>query len=160
MTFGLVAGMVLSVFAQPLDRILAVVNGHVIMRSDVRAFLDLGLVDGTSSPADEGTVLTLLIERRVVLDEVDRFVVEEPDPVVVEQRLARLRADLPRGTELEPLLARSGLTLDDLRYLLADDIRREMYLQRRFQVVGDDRDEAVRDWVGNLLTRAQIRRSR
>ncbi len=160
MTFGLVAGMVLSVFAQPLDRILAVVNGHVIMRSDVRAFLDLGLVDGTSSPADEGTVLTLLIERRVVLDEVDRFVVEEPDPVVVEQRLARLRADLPRGTEFEPLLARSGLTLDDLRYLLADDIRREMYLQRRFQVVGDDRDEAVRDWVGNLLTRAQIRRSR
>ncbi len=160
MTFGLVAGMVLSVFAQPLDRILAVVNGHVIMRSDVRAFLDLGLVDGTSSPADEGTVLTLLIERRVVLDEVDRFVVEEPDPVVVEQRLARLRADLPRGTELELLLARSGLTLDDLRYLLADDIRREMYLQRRFQVVGDDRDEAVRDWVGNLLTRAQIRRSR
>ncbi len=160
MTFWLVAGMVLSVFAQPLDRILAVVNGYVIMRSDVRAFLDLGLVDGTSSPADEGTVLTLLIERRVVLDEVDRFVVEEPDPVVVEQRLARLRADLPRGTELKPLLARSGLTLDDLRYLLADDIRREMYLQRRFQVVGDDRDEAVRDWVGNLLTRAQIRRSR
>ena len=156
----LAAGAAGSVQAQPLDRILAVVNGHVIMRSDVRAFLDLGLVDGMSSPADEPGVLTSLIERRVVLDEVGRFVVEEPDPALVERRLARLRADLLPDQELEPLLARSGLTIEDLRYLLADDIRRDTYLQRRFDV-GDDarRDQVIGDWVADLLSRAQIRRT-
>ena len=68
-----------AVFQQTrLDRILAIVDGNVIMHSDVRAFIDLGLADIPEGPDQEANTLTYLIERRLVLDRVDRFVVAEP----------------------------------------------------------------------------------
>ena len=66
-------GLSLTVFSaqtETLDRILAVVAGHVIMQSDVRAFVDLELAElGTDDDSDD-VILTYLIERRLVLDEV------------------------------------------------------------------------------------------
>ena len=52
-----------------LDRILAIVDGQIIMHSDVRAFIDLGLVDIPAGPSQEAEVLTWLIERQVVIEE-------------------------------------------------------------------------------------------
>ena len=142
-----------------LDRILAIVDGQILMHSDVRAFIDLGLVDIPAGPSQEVEVLTWLIERRVVLDQVDRFVVAEPDPGAVDRRFDLVRSQLPGDTELEVILDRVGLTSDDLRQLVADDIRRDAYLADRFQAVTDGlREAAIRDWVADLVRRAQIRR--
>ena len=62
--------------AQILDRVLAMVSGQVILASDVRAFLDLGLherglweVREQDADEREAAALNRLIERRLALDE-------------------------------------------------------------------------------------------
>jgi len=142
-----------------LDRILAIVNGQVITHSDVRTFIDLRLVDIPAGPVQEVEVLNFLIERRVVLDEVNRFVITEPISVAVDRRLDLLLSRLPDGFELNVVLVRVGLTVTDLRQLLADEIRREVYLVDRFGVIGEElREAAEADWVADLVRRAQVRR--
>ena len=142
-----------------LDRILAIVDGQIIMHSDVRAFIDLGLVDIPAGPSQEAEVLTWLIERQVVIDQVDRFVVTEPDSGTVDRRLAHVRSQLSGDSDLELILDRVGLAPDDLRQLIVDDIRRDAYLTDRFEVVADGlREAAIGDWMADLVRRAQVRR--
>jgi len=142
-----------------LDRILAIVNGQVISHSDVRTFIDLRLVDIPGGPVQEVEVLNFLIERWVVLDEVNRFVIAEPTSVAVDRHLDLLLSRFPDGFELDLVLNRVGLTAGDLRQLLADEIRREVYLTDRFGVIGEElRDAAEADWVADLVRRAQVRR--
>ena len=53
--------------AELLDSVLAFVDGQIIMRSDVRAFSELGLVAPPATAAADERVLTALIERQLVL---------------------------------------------------------------------------------------------
>jgi hypothetical protein len=142
-----------------LDRILAIVDGQIIMHSDVRAFIDLGLVDISAGPSQEIEVLTWLIERRVVLDQVNRFVVAEPDLDAVDRRLDFVLNQVQGDAEIEVILDRVGLAPADIRQLVADDIRRDAYVVDRFEVVEDGlREAAISDWVAGLVRRAQVRR--
>ncbi len=119
--------------AQSLDRILAVVSGHVIMLSDVRAFLELGLIDVAPETADaERLALERLIERRLVLDEVDRYRVAVPAPPQLERDITALRRRSSPLDAFDATLDRLGLTPGDLRQILGDEARREAYLAERF----------------------------
>ena len=122
-----------SATGQTLDRILAVVSGHVITASDVRAFLELGLaaVDGGELDAEQ-RVLEHLIDRRLVLDEVARLLTVDPPPASIEAALGEIAARFPDRDAFEGVLARTGLSLDDLRQILRDEARRESYLRDRF----------------------------
>ena len=144
---------------EALDSILAVVDGHVIMHSDVRAFIDLALVDDSAGPDQEANVLTYLIERRLVLDRVDRFVVAEPSAADVDRRLEIVQQGFSTEEEIMSVLERVGLTSDDLRQVLADEIRLETYLEDRFAAVGNlRRADATAEWVAGLVERAQVMR--
>ena len=119
--------------AQTLDRILAVVAGHVITASDVRAFLELGLVEVAGEEGDaERRVVDYLIDRRLVLDEVDRWLVGSPTPPRIEAELDALAARFSEPAAFADLLARVGLSHDDLRQILRDEARRESFLRNRF----------------------------
>ena len=115
-----------------IDSVLAVVEGQVIMLSDVRAFLDLRLLESPDATDPMPPVLTALIERRLILDEVVRYGLEDPPPAEVEARLADLvvRVGGPEGFERRLLAL--GFTIDDLTQVLRDDLRIERYLTRRF----------------------------
>lgn len=147
------AGLAQSV---TIDRILAVVAGHVIMQSDVRAFVDLRLVD-IGAENDEA-VLIYLIERRLVLDEVDRYVVANPPPAILERRFNQLMAGFASEESFRHALARVGFTEDDLRQVLQDDARRDAYMENRFGAVTGpiERDTTVADWVTSLVRRGQV----
>ena len=151
-----------AVFQQTrLDRILAIVDGNVIMHSDVRAFIDLGLADIPEGPDQEANTLTYLIERRLVLDRVDRFVVAEPSANDVERGLEAIRRRFANEADIVSVLERVGLTFEDLRQLLADEIRRETYLDERFASVEPGRrGDAISDWVAGLVERAHVTRPR
>ena len=126
---------VFSAQTETLDRILAVVAGHVIMQSDVRAFVDLQLVElGTDDDSDDA-ILTYLIERRLVLDEVDRYVVANPPRSTADRLMTEVVARFPSEEEFQRALKRVGFTTDDLRQILQDDARREAYLDNRFGTV-------------------------
>lgn len=140
-------GLSLTVFSaqtETLDRILAVVAGHVIMQSDVRAFVDLELAElGTDDDSDD-VILTYLIERRLVLDEVDRYVVANPPGATVDRLMAQVVARFTSEEAFQRALERVGFTTDDLRQVLQDDARREAYLDNRFGAVRVPTDVELR----------------
>ena len=122
---------------------LAVVSGQVILASDVRAFLDLGVherglwdVREQEPAAREAAALTRLIERRLALDEVDRYRQAQPPPARVERAVAAIRERFPDQTAFARLLAALGIGVDDLRQILRDDIRIEEYVADRFGGAG------------------------
>ena len=113
-----------------IDRVVAVVEGQVILLSDVRAFRDLQLIAAPDA-ADPTPVLTALIERQLILDQA-RYLGEAQSSDEVDARLADV-VGRAGGTEaFEERLLRVGFTVDDLRYVLRDDLRIERYLARRF----------------------------
>ena len=114
-----------------IDRVLAVVEGQVIMLSDVRAFLDLRLI-APPDAADLTPVLTALIERQLILDEAARYLVEAPLSDEVDARLADVVGRVGGTEAFGERLLRVGFTVDDLRQVLRDDLRIERYLARRF----------------------------
>ena len=143
--------------AQVLDRVLAVVSGQVILASDVRAFLDLGLLTvEIGDPTErERAALTRLIERRLMLDEVNRYVPASPLPERIEQDLAHVRARFADRAAFDDLLDAVGLDLEDLRQILRDDARIEAYLANRF---GEPQAAEVEDWIAGLERRAEVLR--
>ncbi len=125
-------------FRQPLgpgdllDRILAVVEGQVIMLSDVRAFLELRLIERPDASDPTALVLTALVERQLILDEVARYVVDEPSTAELDARLALVVVRIGGPDAFEQVLQVVGFTADDLRQVLREDLRIERYLARRF----------------------------
>lgn len=130
----IVAGVVGAgvVRAEIIDRILAVVDGAAITQSDVFAAVRLGLVPLAGAVDPLAAAVDRLVERRLTLMEVDRYAPPEPSGTVVEKRLAELRAAVPSQADFEKILAESGLTFDQLRRHVRDDLRIDTYLQTRF----------------------------
>ena len=135
--FGAVVGATLASGQTPgsgerIDRVLAVVEGQVILLSDVRAFLELRLIERSDATDPTPPVLTALIERQLVLEAAARYGVEAPTSDEVDARLAAV-VDRVGGTEaLQERLPTVGFTLNDLRQVLRNDLRIERYLARRF----------------------------
>ena len=130
------ASLEAGALAQQLDRILAVVAGHIILTSDVRAFVELGLIedDATANEASgrDRRTLTRLIERRLALDEVDRYRVASPQSQRIDRELIAIRDRFTDESAFVDLLAAVGITLPDLRQILRDNARLEVYLFERF----------------------------
>src|SRR5687767_1002936 len=77
--------------AEIIDRVLAVVNGAVILQSDSRAALRLGLIEVAEGAGPLRAVLDRLIERRLVLIEVQRSGSPEAFGAAVDARLGEVR---------------------------------------------------------------------
>ena len=129
-----------------LDRILAVVAGNVVMLSDVRAFIDLELVEAGGEAEQEEVVLEHLIERRLILDEVNRYGVADPSAAAVERQLATVRDRFTSTEAFATALDLLGLTEADLRQILRDDLRRGVYLEDRFAVSERFTEAELRDY--------------
>lgn len=130
----IVAGVVGTgvVRAEIIDRILAIVDGAPITQSDVFAAMRLGLVRLAGAVDPLAVAVDRLVERRLTLMEVDRYAPPEPSEAGIEKRLAELRVAVPSLADFEKILAESGLTLDQLRRHVRDDLRIETYLRTRF----------------------------
>ena len=117
------------------------------MLSDVRAFLELGLVEPPALGDPVAYTLTTLIERQLVLDEVGRYVVQEPSQGEVDTRLAAVINHVGGEEALAAVLPRVGFTVDDVRRVLQDDLRIERYLARRFPGARRPTEEELDDYV-------------
>src|SRR5687767_15623209 len=98
--------------AQLLDRVVARVGGVAITQSDVDAAVGLGVIEpdaGGSSPAQQ------MIDRRLVLAEVQRFPPEAPADDAISALVARMK--MRAGNGYEGLLKRSGLDEQRVREL-------------------------------------------
>lgn len=139
-----------------LDRLFATVAGHPIALSDVRAARLLGLVPETE---DTAAVVEHLIDRELMRIEVERFATAETPAEIIDQRLAAVRQRLSRPSAFEEAVRSTGLTVDQLRAVIRDEVRIESYLEQRFgATAADERSEAIDDWVASLRRRVEIRK--
>jgi len=116
--------------AQPelLDRTLALVGGQPITLSDARGAVALGLIDATKDSIADLTAR--LVDRELVLREVQRYAPPAPAESAVEGRLVEVRKRL--GDSLTRILAVHGFTEARLRAWIRDDLRTQAYLAQRF----------------------------
>jgi hypothetical protein len=131
--------VVATAHAEIIDRILAVVDGAIIMQSDVTMAVRLGLVPAAPASDPISAPLDALIERRLILEEVDRYAPPDPPDAEVERHVADIRARV--GVRFDSALTDSGITVDHLRRYVRDDLRMEGYLQQRFGAMQPSDDE-------------------
>ena len=121
-------GVTLPLRAEVIDRVIAVVGTAVVTLSDVRAAEAFGLTSG-AAPAD---VLAALIDRELMLGEVDRYAAPDPESGVLDRRLARIQARFSSRALYEQALARTAMTEVRLRAVVSETLRIENYLDQRF----------------------------
>lgn len=125
-----------------IDRILAVVGGELILLSDAMAAQRFGLVEPPPPGADPiRPTLDALIDRRLQLFEVNRYLPPEPDPAAIDARLAAVRARFPTAEAFQAALAESGITEAALRSSVRDTLRLANYRAQRFAAALEPSEE-------------------
>jgi hypothetical protein len=132
-----------SAAAPIIERVLAVVSGSIITLSDVHAAIRFGVVDVAGAADPVGAALDRLIERVLMLAEVERYAPPEPSADEIDARVRALRAPFPSDAELGRVLQIYGVTPERLRAFARDDLRLAAYLDQRFASAGRASDEDV-----------------
>jgi len=135
----ILAGMAGASGAQTLlDRVVARVNGSVILLSDVRAAAMFGLID---APADSEDAVEQMVQRALLVEEVNRFPPPEPASDAVDAEVTRLRTRA--GGSLDEVERTTGITAAVVRLLARDRLRIQGYIDQRFGVTVPLTDEQV-----------------
>jgi len=140
-----------------IDRVLAVVAGDLIMQSDVRAARELGLVAASDAADQDRAILSQLVDRALILDEVERYAPPEPPADAIDRAFRAVRARFASDDDFSTALARVGLDEKQLRAMLRQNLRIRAYLDQRFAGETPERGEAIiAAWVAGLRSRATI----
>jgi hypothetical protein len=157
--FVLLVLCAVAAHADVIDRIMAVVGGQPITLSDVNAAVLFRLVDVPAGTADPiGYTLDRLIERTLLLSEVERFQPPEPDPIEITIRIDEIERRFGSAAAFDKALAVTGMTREQLRRYLRDDLRITTYLNQRFGASVDpvERRIAITTWLTDLRKRADV----
>jgi hypothetical protein len=147
--------------------VLAVVGEHVITLTDVVAAREFGVVVVPPNSADPTrAALSQLIDRELMLAEVDRYAPPEPGADAIAEGVRIARSRFADEAAYQAALARAGIDEDHLRETLRQNLRITAYLVRRFVVApqsdaarpvgGDGQHSLVDDWLAGLRRRAAI----
>jgi hypothetical protein len=132
-----------------IDRMLAVVAGDLIMMSDVAAALEFGLVPPSGGADVTAVVLSQLIDRSLMLDEVQRYAPPEPNAESVERELQAVRERFLTPEAFQNALARYGIEESSLRQTLRANLRLRAYLAQRFSAVPPSDEDLLRYFAAN-----------
>jgi len=124
-----------------IERTLAIVGSQVITLSDARAAIRLGLVEADRA-ADPVTVTQLLVDRELILREVQRYAPPAPSESTVDARMEEMGKRLP-AAELTRALEENGFTNARLRAWVRDDLRSVAYLAQRFASASTPTDTEI-----------------
>ena len=151
-----VVSLACVVSAETIDRVLAVVTGQLITLSDVTAARDLGLqsADGAADPIR--AVLVKLIDRELMLAEVDRYAPPEPPPDAIERDLAAVRGRFASRADYDAVLARSGVDDQRIRELVRQRLRIRAYQDQRFSSTDARRETLIAEWLAGLRRRGDV----
>ena len=142
--------------AETIDRVLAVVAGQLITLSDVTASTDLGLQSPDAAADPVRAVLNKLIDRELVLAEVDRYAPAEPTAESVDREVQLVRQRFLSPAAFDATLARSGIDEKHLRETLRQDLRMRAYLDQRFSDSPEQRRNSVNEWMAGLRRRGGV----
>jgi hypothetical protein len=128
-----------------LDRVVARVNGQIVTLSDLSTALATGIVVAPES--DVALATEQLIQRQLLLLEVERFPPPEPDAAAIDAEAARIRARVGR----QPSGTASQAVSDErqIRQSARDTLKIRAYLDQRFGVSGQVSDEEARAYYAS-----------
>jgi hypothetical protein len=126
-----------------LDRTLALVGGQPITLSDARTVIALGLVEPDRTGDPVPGVALQLVDRELILREVQRYAPPAPSDSAVEARLDEIRKRFADAAALTSVLDRYGFTEARLRAWIRDDLRTQSYLAQRFASASTPTDTEI-----------------
>jgi len=126
-----------------LDRTLALVGGQPIMLSDVRVVLALGLIEPDRAPDPIPGVTRQLVDRELVLREVQRYAPAAPAESAVEARLEEIRKRFADAAALTRVVDVHGFGEERLKAWIRDDLRTQAYLAQRFASATTPTDQEI-----------------
>ena len=162
-----------ATYAQPreelVERTLAIVGGRAVTLADVTAAMVLNLIPGSPNL---DVAIERLVERALVLREVERYAPAEPTARAIDDKLTEVRSH-SSDAEVAAALAAGGFTEARLRDWIRDDLRIAAYLDQRFAAAADlaveqalpelrqrlsaeRRASLIADWVADLRRRTPV----
>ena len=159
--------------AQPreelVERTVAIVGGRAVTLADATTAMALGLIDGAG---DVDAAIEKLVERALVLREVERYAPPEPLQQVVDDKLAQIRGR-SSAAQVATALSAGGFTEARLQAWVRDDLRIAAYLEQRFagtadlmveqvapelreRLTAERRASLIADWVADLRRRTPV----
>jgi len=127
-----------SVRAERIDRIVAIVNGDVITQDELDMFTKMSLLDGEAEPAmkDEAQrsryFLDRLIEDRLILQEAKKMQLKA-DEKIIEDRIKDIRFRAGSEMAFQQALASQGISLTELREKLKNQLLIYMAVQKEIK---------------------------
>ena len=115
-----------------IERTLALVGGQPITLSDARAAVAFGLVTVERPSADIAAITGLLVDRELILREVQRYAPPPPSEAALDARLDEIRGRFGDAASFTRALDLHGFTEVRLRAWIRDDLRTVAYLAQRF----------------------------
>jgi len=112
--------------------------------TDVRAALELGLVEAAPGENREAVALERAIERQLQLNEVARFSPPEPSAVAVSEEVAAMK--MRAGAGLGALLTSTGVDEARLQQLARETLRIRAYIAQRFGTTGQVTEDEARKY--------------
>jgi hypothetical protein len=104
-------------------------------------------------------VLGKLIDRELMLAEVDRYAPPEPETSEIDREMVQVRAKFPSEKAFNDVLARSGFDTAHVRELVRQNLRLRAYLDQRFTATDGNqqrRQQLIDDWVVSLRRRTPV----
>jgi hypothetical protein len=145
--FTVFAGFVVPAVAQQLlDHVVARVGTSAITQTDVDAAVTFGIVN-------RGDAVKQLIDRRLMLAEVDRFPPPEPGATEIKLLMETMRAKA--GADTAAAMKRTGVNDDRLAELARDTLRIQSYMQQRFGS-GPRAEEQRTRWLTEIRARGDV----
>jgi hypothetical protein len=132
---------------QLLDRVVARVGQAAITQTDVEAAVAFGIVDPQGDPVKQ------MIDRRLMLAEVNRFPPPEPDMRAIQDLMARMKANA--GPQVSAVMKRTGVDDKRLSELARETLRIQSYIQQRFGTTARAADQMTR-WLSDLRARGDV----
>ena len=121
-------------FAVTVDRIAATVDRQVLTVSEITQMVEIRFFARTAETEEDyrRDVLDALIAQALRFRDVERFGAQDISADVIEARLLDIQRRFPNEAEFLAAVARSELTLDEVRALVKRQLQVEAYIQERF----------------------------
>jgi hypothetical protein len=140
-----------AVYASPqqlLDQVAARVGTSAITRTDVEAAVAFGVVD-----KNQGDAVQQVIDRRLMLAEVEKFKPAEPADTDVSALAAKMKASA--GADASRVMKRTGIDDKRLTELARDTLRLQAYVAQRFGS-GERAAQQIARWIDDLRARGDV----
>ena len=133
---------------QQLDRVVARIGTAALTQTDVDAALAFGVIERQA-----GDPVKQMIERRLIIAEVNRFPPPEPGEIAITELVAAMKATA--GAQAAAVMTRTGVDEKRLAEFARETLRIQAYVAQRFGS-GPRSDQQRAQWLDGLRARGDV----